>query len=116
TQQAGAAYYVITFIDANGNRATINTTETNPSYYIEVFPNGGQYAWFVTAFSADNSEICSTSTSSFSKPAAEPTPRPSRKPGQESAPTVEACSHDDKCDWYNFECYDEDYYFLYCSE
>ncbi|MFN3491948.1 MAG: FecR domain-containing protein, partial [Anaerolineales bacterium] len=57
TEQAGAQYYVITFIDANGNKATIQTTQTNPSYYIEIFPNGGQYSWFVTAYGSDNAEI-----------------------------------------------------------
>lgn len=116
TEQEGAQYYVITFIDANGNRATIETTETNPSYYIEIFPNGGQYSWFVTAYGSDNVEICSTTSNSFSKPAGDPTPRPSREPDPELPPTEEACSHDEKCDYYNFECYDDDYFNLYCSE
>ena len=110
-EQTGAEYYVITFIDANGNRATIQTTETNPSYYIEIFPNGGQYSWFVTAYGSDDVEICSTTSTSFSKPAGDPTPRPPREP--ESGPTELVCSHDDKCD-YQSECYDEEYFYEFC--
>lgn len=111
TEQAGAEYYVITFVDANGNRATIRTTQTNPTYYIEIFPNGGQYEWFVTAYGADNAEICSTSSNAFSKPQGDPTPRPTREP--EPEPTEAVCSHEDKC---NSEsaCYNEDYYYEYC--
>ncbi|NJN79369.1 MAG: FecR domain-containing protein, partial [Anaerolineales bacterium] len=59
-EQSGAEYYVMTFIDQNGNKAIIETTETNPAYFIEIFPNGGSYTWFVTAYGSDNVEICST--------------------------------------------------------
>src|SRR5690606_40387360 len=108
TEQEGAQYYVITFIDANGNRATIETTETNPSYYIEIFPNGGQYSWFVTAYGSDNTEICSTPSNSFTKPAGDPTPRPTREPQPELptlAPTEKVCSLAETCDYQNTECY-----------
>lgn len=111
TEQPDAAYYVMILIDANGNRAKIQTTDTNPSYYIEIFPNGGQYEWFVTAYNSDNVEICSTASSSFSKPAGDPTPRPTREP--EPEPTEFVCSEEDKCNIQS-PCYDEDYYYEYC--
>lgn len=115
TAQAGAEKYVITFIDENGNKATIGTTEINSSYFIEIFPNGGQYEWFVTAYGTDGNEICSTSSNSFSKPKGDPTPKPTREPEPEPELTESVCSHDDKCNYYS-ECYDEDYYYTYCSE
>lgn len=113
TAQAGAEKYVITFIDENGNKASIGTTETNPSYFIEIFPNGGQYEWFVTAYGADGNSICSTSSNSFSKPKGDPTPKPTREPEPEPELTEAACTQAEKCD-YNNECYDEDYYYEYC--
>ncbi|MBX3038795.1 MAG: FecR domain-containing protein [Anaerolineales bacterium] len=102
TEQAGAEYYVITFIDANGNKATIQTTETNPSYYIEIFPNGGQYEWFVTAYRADKTEICSTGSNNFTKPKGDPTPRPTRESQPEATSTPIPC---DPCDEEG-SCYD----------
>lgn len=108
TEQTGAEYYVITFIDANGNRAVIETTQTNPAYYAEILPNGGQYEWFVTAYGADGSEICSTTSNTFSKPQGDPTPRPTREPDPEvtEAPT-EACNPcDDEGSCYDYyACY-----------
>lgn len=81
--QPGAEKYVITFVNQNGNRATIETTETSSEYYIEIFPNGGEYSWFVTSYAADGNEICSTEAVTFSKPAGDPT----QNPDQGSAPT-----------------------------
>ncbi len=76
TEQPGAEKYIITFVDQNGNRAIIETTNTSEQRYIEILPNGGQYSWFVTSYSADGNEICSTEAASFSKPQGDPTQKP----------------------------------------
>lgn len=76
TEQPGAEKYVITFVDQNGNRAIIETTNTSEQRYIEILPVGGEYSWFVTSYGADGSEICSTEAMSFSKPQGDPTPKP----------------------------------------
>jgi hypothetical protein len=105
TAQNGAENYVITFIDQNGNHATIGVNGTSLSQYIEVLPNGGSYQWFVTAYGEDASEICSTTSNSFSKPKGEPTPKPTKE--------KEECSHQDKCDE-GSACFDEEYFFEFC--
>lgn len=107
TEQTGAEYYVITFIDPNGNRAVIETTQTNPAYYAEILPNGGQYEWFVTAYGADGNEICSTTSNTFSKPAGDPTAKPPKEEDEpEFEPTEESCSQEDICDPFNEGCFD----------
>lgn len=111
TEQTGAEYYVITFVDANGNRAVIETTQTNPAYYAEILPNGGQYEWFVTAYGADGNEICSTPSNTFSKPKGDPTPKPVVEEEEEEVP---ACTPQDMCNFDNTACFDEDYYYEYC--
>lgn len=107
--QPGAEKYVLTFIDKNGNKAVIETTNTSEERYIEILPAGGEYSWFVTSYGADGSEICSTEALSFSKPQGDPTPKPADDdpsiPATE-APTT-AC---DPCDLYGgcynyFACY-----------
>lgn len=79
-EQPGATLYVMTFIDQNGNRAMIETSETSTEKFIEILPAGGEYSWFVTAFSADGSEICSTSLVTFTKPQGDPTPKATKEP------------------------------------
>ena len=106
--QAGATYYVMTFIDQNGNRAIIETTEPNRDLYMGVLPNGGQYSWFVTAYGSDNVEICSTTSNTFSKPAGALTPNPDKDPYTEPEPTE--APYCDPCDYYG-SCYD----FYYCD-
>lgn len=100
-EQPGAQNYIITFIDQNGHRAIIETSEPSSDYYIEILPNGGEYSWFVTSYGADGSEICSTEVVTFSKPAGDPTARPpSNDPEPEIIPGATeppvAC---DPCDY-----------------
>jgi hypothetical protein len=107
--QPGASRYVITFYDPNGTRITIGTTSTSATFFIEVLPAGGVYEWFVTAFRSDGSEICSTDSSTFSKPQGAPTPRPTRVP----EPEEPFCTPADLCDWES-PCFDLDYYYEFC--
>jgi hypothetical protein len=121
--QPGAQQYVVTFIDQNGYRVTIPTTSTSATWYIELFPTGGEYSWFVTSYGTDGSEICSTSSASFSKPQGEPTPKPTKEkelePEPEPEPTIKpektkvptVCAPADYCDEAS-SCYD----FEYCIE
>jgi hypothetical protein len=105
--QPGAQRYVMTFLDPLGRRATIQTNATRDIRYIEIFPTGGEYSWFVTAIGADGREICSTSAITFTKPQAPPTLVPSHTP----KPTDEgpACVYpDDVCNPEYPECYDPD--------
>ena len=102
--QPGAQYYVMTFMDEFYRRVTIKTTNTSDTRYIEIFPNGGEYSWFVTAFDANGNEICSTGSASFSKPQGDPTPKPTRKPKPTEPP---ACTPEDICNPNNLQCYDE---------
>jgi hypothetical protein len=109
TSQTGAEKYVITFIDENGNKATIGTFDTNLNQYIEVLPNGGSYEWFVTAYGADGNSICSTSANSFSKPKGDPTPKPTEE--EEEAPACDPCDPNPESG-----CYDESYYYDNCVQ
>lgn len=98
--QPGAQSYVMTFLDSFGRRARIETTNTSDTRYIEIFPNGGEYNWFVTAIGSDGKEICSTDSATFTKPQGDPTPAPTkiRDP---------ACVFpNDVCDPNNLNCYD----------
>jgi hypothetical protein len=101
--QSGASRYVITFYDPNGTRITIGTTSTSTTFFIEVLPAGGTYEWFVTAFGSDGSEICSTDSSTFSKPQAEPTPRPTRVPDTEPEPICDPCDLNGSCAYEYYE-------------
>jgi hypothetical protein len=106
-EQPGAQLYIMTFIDQNGNRAIIETTDTSTERFIEVLPAGGQYSWFVTAYGSNGSEICSTSPVTFTKPQGDPTPRPTREPEPEPPqPTEEPTEEPVDCelDPYNPEC------------
>lgn len=101
-EQPGAVLYVMTFIDQNGNRALIETNETSTEKFIEVLPAGGEYSWFVTAYGANGSELCSTSTVTFTKPQGDPTPKPTREPEPEEpteVPTEECdpCNEESSC-------------------
>lgn len=111
-EQPGAQMYTITFRDPNGTRITITTSSTSASFYIEVLPAGGTYEWSVTAFGADGGEICTSESSSFSKPQGEPTPKPTKEPDTPlDEPTDEAC------DPYHCEseCVDMIYYCEVCD-
>jgi hypothetical protein len=110
--QSGAQTYVITFIDSNGRRAVIETTNTSASHYIEIFPAGGSYSWFVTAYDANGNEICSTPASSFSKPQGDPTPKPEPEPEEEQE-EESSCTEEDLCNPES-PCFDEVYYYEYC--
>lgn len=109
--QSGAQNYIVTFIDEFGRRAIIQAKQTSTTNYIEIFPNGGQYNWFVTAYGADGSEICSTTASTFSKPQGDPTPAPTQTRAPEPEPTEQP--YCDPCD-IEGDCYDEDYYYEFC--
>ena len=109
--QPGAEKYVITFVDQNGNKSVIETTNTSEERYIEVLPAGGEYSWFVTSYGADGNEICSTQPSSFSKPQGDPTQRPpdDDPSGQPTEPptSCDICT-DSSCpgyDPFSYACY-----------
>lgn len=104
--QPGAEKYIITFVDKNGNRAIIETTNTNEERYIEILPNGGEYNWFVTSYGADGNEICSTQTNTFSKPQGDPTQKPTNDapPVQTDPTATEPPTACDPCDYFGL-CY-----------
>ncbi len=106
--QPGAQNYIITFIDQNGHRAIIETSEPSSEYYIEILPNGGEYSWFVTSYGADGSELCSTEAATFSKPQGDPTPGPTKKPEPEATEPSTAPTEPPYCDPCSSECYDPD--------
>lgn len=112
--QPGAQSYTITFRDPNGVRITINTTSNSASFYIEALPAGGTYEWSVTAFGADGNAICTTESSSFSKPQGEPTPKPPKEPDK---PLDEPGPPEETCDPYDCEseCVDLGYYCEVCD-
>ena len=102
TEQPGAEKYIITFVDQNENRAIIETTNTSEQRYIEILPNGGQYSWFVTSYSANGSEICSTEAVTFTKPIGDPTQKPpdddpSVPPEPEATEPPNSCVDVDPC-------------------
>jgi hypothetical protein len=92
--QPNTAKYVITVVDQFGRRATIDTTETSNDYYIEIFPAGGQYSWFVTSYDANGNEICSTEEVIFLKPQGDPTARPTNEP-EPKATDIPECPSDE---------------------
>jgi hypothetical protein len=83
SETTGAEYYILTFINENGSSAIIQTTDPNAEFYIEVLPLGGSYEWFVTAYGADGTPLCTSAAGHFSKPQADPTekPKPEDNPG-----------------------------------
>lgn len=96
--QSGAEYYVVTFIDKNGYRVTIRTMDTSATWYIELFPAGGEYNWFVTAYGADGGEICSSAPAAFSKPQGDPTPKPPKEEEEEKEEIAcDPCDPDSSC-------------------
>lgn len=115
--QSGAEYYVVTFINQDGYRVTIRTTNTTATWYIELFPAGGEYNWFVTSYGADGSEICSSAPVTFSKPQGPPPPDPPKEKDEEEEeeieeeeqPTCDPCDENSSC-FYGYETY-EWYYF-----
>ncbi|MBC7876218.1 MAG: FecR domain-containing protein [Anaerolineales bacterium] len=102
--QPGAQKYIVTFTDQNGYRGIIETTETSMEKFIEILPNGGDYSWAVTSYGEDGNEICTTESASFSKPASEPTPKPTKvkedKPDEPKDPEATA----PPCDPYMYYC------------
>lgn len=105
TEQPGAQTYILTFLNADGSRARVETSSNSASLFIEVLPAGGEYTWFVTALGADGTEICSSASITFSKPKADPTqkPTPEDKPERPTeAPTELTCP----CDPYDYLCWD----------
>lgn len=105
--QTGAQNYIITFIDQFGNKAIIETTETSLSKYIEILPNGGAYSWFVTSYGTNGDALCSTESSSFTKPQGDPTPKPTKEEEEEEkapAPEPTKPPYCNPCD-YSGGCY-----------
>lgn len=98
SEQPNAEYYVITFVKEDGTTAKIMTDSNSAEFYIEVLPAGGNYEWFVTAYGAGGSEICTSTPSTFSKPQADPTEKsePTLDPNETKAPkeTEDPCSID----------------------
>lgn len=66
--QGGAKFYILTFIYPNGLIVDFKTPETSLTRYIETMPIGGIYKWVVTAYAPNESKICNSDTSTFSKP------------------------------------------------
>jgi len=86
TETPDASVYVITFVNADGSRARIETRSNSAAFYIEVLPNGGVYEWTVTAYGADGQEICTSAPATFSKPKADPTQKvpPTQDPNDQT--------------------------------
>lgn len=107
SEQSNAQYYELTFINADGSTARIQTQTTNAQFYIEVLPKGGSYQWFVTAYGSDGNAICSSNSATFSKPQADPTekPKPTKDPNDEEIPpdTGGGCPCDPN-DYYYYSC------------
>jgi hypothetical protein len=103
TEQPDAQTYVLTFVKEDGSTAKIMTNTNSAEFYIEVLPAGGNYQWFVTAYGADGSELCTSTSSTFSKPQADPTekPRPEKDPNKPDpanpASTDPAATEDPYC-------------------
>lgn len=114
TEQPGAAYYVLTFVNEDGSMARIQTMDPGAQFYIEVLPLGGNYEWFVTPFGSDGTALCTSASMSFSKPKADPTqkPKPEDKPEKtEPAPIEDPYCKIDPC--YSASCPGYDPY--YCG-
>ncbi|MCB0102893.1 MAG: FecR domain-containing protein [Anaerolineales bacterium] len=115
TETSGASVYVITFINADGSRARIETRTNNTSFYIEVLPNGGVYEWTVTAYGSDGAEICTSTPATFTKPKADPTQKipPTQDPNDiQEEPSASSC---DPCDPNpSSGCYDYMYIMEFC--
>jgi hypothetical protein len=74
---------------------------------MEIFPNGGEYNWFVTAIGADGNEICSTDAFTFTKPQGDPTPAPTKVRERPTDTAGPSCVFpDDVCNPDNLSCYD----------
>lgn len=80
--QPDAAKYIVTFHYPNGLNVPFETTDTNLTRYIETMYGAGTYSWDVTVIGKDGSQICQTSSISFSKPSSDPgvTPKPKDEP------------------------------------
>lgn len=114
SEQPDAQYYIITFVKEDGTTAKIMTDSNSAEFYIEVLPAGGNYEWFVTAYGAGGSEICTSASSTFSKPQADPTekPKPADKPDKTDPPATEdfsecdayPCSSPECPGYYEYEC------------
>lgn len=108
TEQPNAQSYIITFVNADGSSARVETTSTSLDLYIEVLPTGGTYTWFVTAFGSDGAEICSSASVTFTKPQADPTEKvppadaPTEEQGEDS--TKPPATEDPYCQIYG-PCY-----------
>ena len=105
SEQSDAQTYIITFVKADGSTAKIETSSNSAEFYIEVLPAGGNYQWYVTAFGADGNAICTSNSSNFSKPQADPTAKP--KPEKEvvtEEPYCNPCDPDGSC-YDSYTCY-----------
>ena len=112
SEQPGAQTYVLTFVKEDGNTAKILTNTNSSEFFIEVLPAGGNYQWFVTAYGADGSELCSSTSSTFSKPQADPTEKAkpedqeTREPKEAETETVcNPCNESDPLCYDYMACY-----------
>jgi hypothetical protein len=70
--QAGANFYILTFIYPNGLTVGFKTSDTVLIRYIETMPKSGYYKWGVTAYASNKNQICSSDVFAFSKPESKP--------------------------------------------
>lgn len=66
--QAGANFYILTFIYPNGLTVDFKTSDTVLVRYIETMPKSGDYKWGVTAYASNENQICNSDVFAFSKP------------------------------------------------
>ncbi|MBI3169539.1 MAG: FecR domain-containing protein [Chloroflexi bacterium] len=95
SEQPNAQTYVLTFVKEDGTTAKIMTDTNSAEFYIEVLPAGGDYQWFVTAYGADGSELCTSTSSTFSKPKADPTEK--AKPEKDPNKLEPGATEDPNC-------------------
>jgi len=111
SEQPDAQTYIITFVKEDGSTARIETNSTSAEFYIEVLPAGGNYQWFVTAYGADGNAICTSASSNFTKPQADPTEKPKPEDWEPKQPCDDQCNS--ACpnyvgdDNYSYMCYGE---------
>ncbi len=110
SEHPDAQAYVITFVNADGSTARIETSTNSAEFYIEVLPNGGSYEWFVTVYGADGKEICSSPSAQFSKPKADPTEKAKPEKEEEQEPPADPSNTTcDPCDpfgsCYSYSCF-----------
>ena len=106
---AGAASYVLEFVYPSGLVVQFETTETSMTRYLESMSPGGGYSWTVSAYAEDGAPICTAESFDFTK----------ADTGAWLEAQRDKKGEPDKCDPcdpnHNSGCYDEDYYYEFCT-